>query len=149
MVRSRYEKIFVISFPEPRTRVHRPGIENGRSGNEDLDRGSVFSQYGLLYKKIANFRLFFSPAILAILPSIFKNFWHLLPNGKCLNVNGLGPWVWTTKIRKVNGNYSWTSSADRPLSFLVVCFDVLTFLFKSFSEKSSPWSVHVQPSAVE
>ena len=72
MVRSRYEAIFVISFPEAWTRVDRPEIENGRSGNEDLDAGlgneeldreSVFSHYGLSYKKIVNFRLFFRPAI--------------------------------------------------------------------------------------
>ena len=56
MVRSRYETI--ISFPEPWTKEDCPGIENGRSGDTDLDRESAFSHYGLLYKKIVDLRLF-------------------------------------------------------------------------------------------
>ena len=52
----KYETI--ISFPEPWTREDCPGIENGRSGDTDLDRKSALSHYGLLYKKIVDLRLF-------------------------------------------------------------------------------------------
>ena len=85
-------------------------------------RRSAFSQYGHLYKKSSTFVYLSDRPFLAIWPSTFEKFW-------CD-----GPWDWTAKTRKVDGNNSSTSSADH-LSFLAVYFDVLSFLFKSFREE--------------